>query len=111
MKVVIVCLQLLMLGSVYSGICASSDFIMAGPHDSRRQTVLITGGAGYIGSHTAYVMAQRGYRVLVLDDLWYGHKFNAPWAECIKGDFGDAELLDTIFSENAIDAVIHLGAF
>ena len=76
-----------------------------------KETVLITGGAGYIGSHTAYLMAQRGYNVIILDNFIYDQIFNYTWATVIKGDFGDKNLLDKIFSEYFISAVIHFAGF
>ena len=44
-------------------------------------TILITGGAGYIGSHTSYLMAQNGYNVIILDKLIHGQTFNHKWAK------------------------------
>jgi UDP-glucose 4-epimerase len=74
------------------------------------KTVLITGGAGYIGSHIAYVLACNGYRVIVLDKLIYGQSFDHKWATLIKGDFADELLLDDIFTRYNIQAVIHCAA-
>lgn len=70
-------------------------------------TILITGGAGYIGSHTAFYMAQKGYKVIVIDDLIYNQQFNYPWAQFIKADFSNQYVLDEIFKHNKIDAVMH----
>lgn len=75
------------------------------------KTVLITGGAGYIGSHVAYVLAHNGYRIIILDNLVYGQSFNHPWATFIKGDFSDANLLSDIFKRFQVYAVIHCAAF
>jgi UDP-glucose 4-epimerase len=74
------------------------------------KTVLITGGAGYIGSHIGYVLAQQGYEIIVLDKLIHGQSFNHTWATFVKGDFGDARLLSHIFSTTHVDAVIHCAA-
>lgn len=74
------------------------------------KTVLITGGAGYIGSHIAHVLAHNGYRVLVIDNLVYGQSFDHPWATLIKGDFADEKLLADIFTHHQICAVIHCAA-
>lgn len=75
-----------------------------------KQTILITGGAGYIGSHTAFLLAQHGYTIIVLDLLLHNQIFNYPWATFIKGDYGDHTLLKKIFTQYAIDAVIHCAA-
>lgn len=76
-----------------------------------KPTLLITGGAGYIGSHTAYMMAKRGHKVLILDTLLHGQSFDHSWATLIQKDFADQEALHTIFSEHTIDAVMHFAAF
>lgn len=74
------------------------------------KTILITGGAGYIGSHIGYILARNGYKVIVLDKLVYGQSFDHAWATFIKGDFGDIQLLHHIFSSYSVDAVIHCAA-
>jgi UDP-glucose 4-epimerase len=74
------------------------------------KTVLITGGAGYIGSHIAYYLACRGDHVIVIDKLVYGQHFEYPWATYIKGDCGDRKLLTHIFQTYPIEAVIHCAA-
>jgi len=74
-------------------------------------TILVTGGAGYIGSHAAFLLAQKGYNVIVLDKLVHGQVFDHPWATLIKGDIGDTQLLDDIFTQNNIDAVMHFAAY
>ncbi len=73
--------------------------------------VLITGGAGYIGSHTNRYLTEHGIQTLVLDNLCDGHQEAVLTAELINGDFGDSRLLDKIFNENEIDAVMHFAAF
>lgn len=74
------------------------------------KTVLITGGAGYIGSHTAFLMAQKGYRVIIIDALMHHQSFNHPWAQLIKQDFADKATLKQIFKHYTIDAVMHFAA-
>lgn len=73
--------------------------------------ILVTGGAGYIGSYTAWLLAQRGYNVLVLDALFQGQQFPYRWAEFVYGDYGDAALLERLFTQYNITAVVHCGAF
>lgn len=70
--------------------------------------VLVTGGAGYIGSHMVWALADAGEEVVVLDRLSTGFRWAvAPEARFYEGDIADAALLSTIFSENRIDAIIH----
>lgn len=76
-----------------------------------KKTILVTGGAGYIGSHTAYLMTKLGYKVIIIDKLLHGQNFNHSWATLIKADFSDEQVLDSIFSEHKIDAVLHFAAF
>jgi len=73
--------------------------------------ILVTGGAGYIGSH--YVLHERsqGSDVLVLDNLVYGHSEATLDVPLVVGSTGDRALLDRIFSEHPIDAVVHFAAF
>lgn len=76
--------------------------------------ILVTGGAGYIGSHTVRELRQAGCRVLILDNLVYGHRDiveNVLKAELIVGDISDRLLLDRIFSTYNVVAVIHFAAY
>lgn len=73
--------------------------------------VLITGGAGYIGSHTNRHFHEKGVETVVLDDLSDGHREAVVCGEFVEGSFGDRTVLDKIFAENKIDAVIHFAAF
>lgn len=77
-------------------------------------TILVTGGAGYIGSHAVKALAQQGYNVVILDNLVYGHQdiINSAFdAKLIVGDIGDRSLLDQIFAEHSIQAVMHFAAY
>ena len=73
-------------------------------------TVLVTGGAGYIGSHTVRQLQRRGDRVIVLDDLSNGHAAAVGDAHLVVGDIGDAELVARTLSEERVTDVIHLAA-
>ncbi len=73
--------------------------------------VLITGGAGYIGSHTNRYLAGKGIATVVLDDLSDGHCESVVAGKFVKGNFGDRELLDRLMTEERFDAVIHFAAF
>lgn len=72
--------------------------------------VLVTGGAGYIGSHTVLELQKKNIDVVIYDNLIYGHKesINAP---LVVGDIADTEKLETVFSKNKFDAVVHFAAF
>jgi len=71
-------------------------------------TVLITGGAGYIGSHAVHGFLDAGYKVVVLDDLSTGVRENlAAAAQFYQGDIADRTLLDTVLRQHQIDGVLH----
>src|SRR2546430_6265006 len=79
---------------------------------SMPKRILVTGGAGYIGSVVVAQLLHRGHEVIVLDDLSNGHRGAVPVsATFIQGDIADRALLDRIFSETKPEAVIHLAAF
>ncbi|RJX38759.1 UDP-glucose 4-epimerase GalE [Paenibacillus pinisoli] len=72
--------------------------------------VLVTGGAGYIGSHAVAALVERGEEIVVLDNLQQGHKEALLGGKLYVGDLRDADVLDRVFTENEIDAVIHFAA-
>lgn len=72
--------------------------------------ILVTGGAGYIGSHTVAALLERGEEVVVLDNLQTGHRGALLGGKLYEGDLRDKELLAKCFAENDIDAVIHFAA-
>jgi len=76
--------------------------------------ILVTGGAGYIGSHAVLALQQSGYEVVVLDNLSNGHRELVEQvlkAKLIVGDIGDRPLLDHIFETYPIAAVMHFAAY
>lgn len=74
--------------------------------------ILVTGGAGYIGSHMVRMLASRGHTPIVLDSLEYGHKQAIPKAvPLIVGNIKDKETLEPVFSEHKVDAVIHFAGY
>lgn len=74
--------------------------------------VLITGGAGYIGSVVTSQVIDAGHNVTIVDNLSHGHtKALHPKAQFIKGDLADKNLLNETLTKNSIDAVIHFAAF
>ncbi|MCW4116971.1 UDP-glucose 4-epimerase GalE [Aurantimonas sp. MSK8Z-1] len=74
------------------------------------QTVLVVGGAGYIGSHTCMMLADRGYRPVVYDDLSSGHADFVQWGALEVGDVGDRRRLEAVIRHHAPVAVFHLAA-
>jgi UDP-glucose 4-epimerase len=81
---------------------------------SQKQTILVTGGAGYIGSHAASALKKAGYEVIILDNLSYGHQEivdDVLQIKLIIGDTSDRVVLDQLFTEHKIDAVMHFAAF
>ncbi|MDJ0676872.1 MAG: UDP-glucose 4-epimerase GalE [Calothrix sp. MO_167.B42] len=81
---------------------------------SAKTTILVTGGAGYIGSHTVLALKQAGYEVIVLDNLVYGHQDlveKVLQVELIVGDIGDRSLLDNLFHNRNIAGVMHFSAY
>lgn len=81
---------------------------------SQQQTILVTGGAGYIGSHAVLALQAAGYEVVILDNLVYGHRDLVETVlkvKLIEGDTNDRALLDQIFANHAIAAVMHFSAY
>ncbi len=78
-------------------------------------SILVTGGAGYIGSHTVVELLEQGHQVVVLDSLVNGNaevfnrieRISGRRPDFVQGDIRDVALLDTLFSDHTIDAVIH----
>jgi len=76
-----------------------------------KEKILVTGGAGYIGSKISYDLTDLGYSVFIIDNLSTGHKFLVnKKATFYHGDILDFKLLDKILSKNKIDKIIHLAA-
>ncbi len=73
--------------------------------------ILVTGGAGYIGSHVNKALNQAGYETIVLDNLSKGFKDFVKWGEFVEGSLEDSDILDYIFETYQIDAVMDFAAF
>lgn len=73
--------------------------------------ILVTGGAGYIGSHTAKALAHAGFEPVVLDNLSQGHRSAVRWGSLVEVDLCDREALRRLFKGYRIAAVIHFAAF
>ena len=74
-------------------------------------SILIVGGAGYIGSQTAKRVAQAGLQPVVFDNLVYGHKCAVKWGPLVEGDLGDRAAIRRVLEENHVTAVVHFAAF
>lgn len=75
------------------------------------KSILVTGGAGYIGSHTCKVLAQAGYTPVTLDNLVYGHPWAVRFGPFVQADLLDRAALDRAFDEYRPSAVLHFAAF
>jgi UDP-glucose-4-epimerase GalE len=73
--------------------------------------VLLTGGAGYVGSHAGRVLRQAGHEVWIYDNLSYGHRSAVPADRLVVGDLMEREKLAATFRDRRIDAVMHFAAF
>src|SRR5690348_17870620 len=75
-----------------------------------RSSVLVTGGAGYIGSHTVLQLVARGERVVVLDDLSTGFRQAVRDVPLVVGNVGDRKVTDALLAEHKVDTIIHFAA-
>ncbi len=72
--------------------------------------ILVTGGAGYIGSHTAKLLAASGHTPVVFDDMSQGHDWAVKWGPLERGTLSDPDRLGDVFARQGLDAVIHFAA-
>jgi UDP-glucose 4-epimerase len=72
--------------------------------------ILITGGAGFIGSHIAHRLHDKSYETVILDNLSRGHRSMAPHGKLVVGELTDLQTLDQLFTEHHFDAVMHFAA-
>jgi UDP-glucose 4-epimerase len=75
-----------------------------------KPSILVTGGAGYIGSHVVRQLIERGERVVVLDNLSTGYRSAVLGAPLVTGDTGDRELVARVLREHSVDTVLHFAA-
>jgi UDP-glucose-4-epimerase GalE len=74
-------------------------------------SILIVGGAGYIGSQTAKAVAKAGLAPVVFDNLVYGHEWAVKWGPLVRGDLADRALLVDVMTRHQVEAVIHFAAY
>ena len=73
--------------------------------------ILVTGGAGYIGSHINKLLAHEGYETVVFDNLIYGHREAVKWGTLIEGDLKNIDEIEAVFQRYPIEAVFHFAAY
>jgi UDP-glucose 4-epimerase len=77
---------------------------------TQKNSILVTGGAGYIGSHVVKQLGEMGERIVVLDNLSTGFEEAVLYGDFIQGDTGDAELVGRILRDHQVDAILHFAA-
>ena len=77
----------------------------------KKQSILVVGGCGYIGTHMVKALLEAGHAVLTLDNLSRGNRDLLPGGDFVLGDIGDADAVDRVFTANRFDAVMHFAAF
>ena len=73
--------------------------------------VLVTGGAGYIGSQVIKQLNKQGYETIAYDNLSYGYRQSVKWGEFIEGDLAETDKLKKVFTDYKIDIVMHFAAY
>ena len=74
-------------------------------------TILVVGGAGYIGSHINKLLSAQGYETIVFDNLIYGHQEAVKWGTFYRGDLKNIDDIRDVFHHHQIDAVLHFAAY
>ena len=74
-------------------------------------SILVCGGAGYIGSHINKQLNLEGYDTIVFDNLVYGHREAVKWGEFVQGDLSNISEIEAVFNIHTIDAVFHFAAY
>lgn len=78
---------------------------------SKNKAILVTGGAGYIGSHVCKSLSKAGFDPITYDNLSTGHKHAVKWGDFEEGDILDTENLQRVINKHEIEAVVHMAAF
>lgn len=74
-------------------------------------TILVCGGAGYIGAHVNKQLNKEGYETVVFDNLVYGHREAVKWGHFVQGDLKNIDEIEAVFQKYKIDAVFHFAAY
>jgi UDP-arabinose 4-epimerase len=82
-----------------------------GSADRARRAILVTGGAGYIGSHVCKALAEAGFLPVSFDDLSRGHEWAVKWGPLVRGSLLDAAALDAAMAVHRPEAIVHLAGF
>ncbi|HYE35241.1 UDP-glucose 4-epimerase GalE [Methylocaldum sp.] len=75
------------------------------------KAILVTGGAGYIGSHTAKALSQAGYLPITFDNLVYGHSWAVRWGPLFEADLANTTALQQVLRDYKVEGVIHFAAY
>jgi len=76
----------------------------------KNKTILVTGGAGYIGSHVVKQLGEAGEKIVIIDDLSTGFEDAILYGELVQGNMGDKDLVSRVMEEHDVDSVIHFAA-
>lgn len=87
------------------------EFACGNDYKENRMNILVTGGAGYIGSHAVRMLLQAGHEVWVYDNLCNGHREAVPDGRLIEGDTGDVQRVTEVLQQKQIEGVMHFAAF
>jgi UDP-arabinose 4-epimerase len=82
-----------------------------GPVEDSAPSILVTGGAGYVGSHAAKALARAGFSPVTYDNLVHGHRWAVQWGPLVEGDISDRSMLLTTIRRHKVIAVMHFAAF
>ena len=85
--------------------------ISSGPNVAASKAVLVTGGAGYIGSHACKALAAAGYLPVAYDNLVHGHEWAVKWGPFVRGDLADAARVRQTIKSHRITAIMHFAAY
>src|SRR5690348_4532339 len=73
--------------------------------------VIVTGGAGYVGSHACKALAKAGFVPVTIDNMVLGHEWAVKWGPLVKADVADTQALEAVFASYRPLAVLHFAAF